>query len=541
MRDEDLFTTDSPPAKELALHDYQAAAIDQLRANIKAGHRRQLLVAPTGGGKTVLAVALMQAATRQGSRSAFLVDRTALTDQTSERLDEYGLDHGILQASHWRQRPGALAQIVSVQTLARRFGRGGYVDSLLKNLRVVVIDEAHCVYDSTTVWLATLPEDVAVIGMSATPFARGLAQHYSAVVNAASTNELIERGFLVRPVIYVATEIDTSDVAVRSTGEWEDEGLERAGIKIVGDMVSEYWKRVHERFGSPQKTIVFSATVAHGEEICKAFAAMGLNFQVVSYRDNENERREKIAEFRRPDSIITGLVSVDALAKGFDVPNVRVAILARPLRKSLSTHCQQLGRVMRSYPGKGLALVLDHSGNSLRFLSETSEFWANGVDKLDEGAERDRIARPAVTEKERKELLCLGCSAILPPGVPSCLACGRERPRRPSGVQTVSGVTRLLTMQETSGRKFDFANHPILRNREVAYRTFLAFAVRGKKGDGYVARKWAAAMFRGVYGVYPSWSYNNIANDPAYLTLEGERLCRSEMARFAKSRLAHAA
>src|SRR5690349_12666910 len=87
MRDGDLFAVDAPPIKELSLYDYQAAAIDRLRANIKAGHRRQLLVAPTGAGKTILAIALMQGATRAGSRSAFLADRTALIDQTSERLD----------------------------------------------------------------------------------------------------------------------------------------------------------------------------------------------------------------------------------------------------------------------------------------------------------------------------------------------------------------------------------------------------------------------------------------------------------------------
>lgn len=537
MRDGDLFAAEAPPAKELVLHDYQSAAIDKARANIKAGHRRQILCAPTGAGKTIIGIALMRGATRAGSRSAFLADRTALIDQTSERLDEYAVPHGVMQSAHWRQRPHDLVQVVSAQTLGRRLGRGGYVDSLLRNLRFALIDEAHTLYDSTTAWLGTLPEDVAVIGLTATPFTRGLGRHFSAVVNVATTNELIERGFLARPVIYAASEIDTSGVAVRSTGEWDDAGLERAGVKIVGDVVAEYIKRTHEHFGGPQKTIVFSATVAHGEEICRAFAGVGLNFQCVSYRDDENERREKIAEFRRPDSIITGLVSVDALAKGFDVPDVRVAILARPLRKSLTTHCQQLGRVMRSYPGKDIALVLDHSGNSLRFLNDTADFWANGVDTLDEKAEKDRTARASPDAKERKELLCLGCSAILPPGVPSCLACGRDRPRRPSGVVNVGGATRLLPMQKTSGRKFDFSKHAILHDQEVAYRTFLAFAVDRKKSDGEPARKWAAAMFKGVYGVFPPWSFgDSIANDPAYLTMEGVSLCRKEMARFSKSR-----
>src|SRR5438270_6577372 len=105
MRDGDLFASDAPSVKTLALHDYQSAAIDKARANIRAGHRRQLLCAPTGAGKTIIGIGLMQGAVRASSRSAFLTDRTALVDQTSERLDEYGLDHGVMQATHWRQRP----------------------------------------------------------------------------------------------------------------------------------------------------------------------------------------------------------------------------------------------------------------------------------------------------------------------------------------------------------------------------------------------------------------------------------------------------
>jgi DNA repair protein RadD len=539
----DLFDHEAQPVKELVLHDYQAAAIEAARKNIRRGYRRQILCAPTGAGKTIMGIALKQAAERAGSRSAFITDRTALVDQTSLALDLYGLDHGVMQSTHWRQRPGSLVQLVSAQTLGRRLGRGGYVDSHLRNLRFVLIDEAHTLYDSTLEWLATLPEHVAVIGLTATPFARGLGRHYGAIVNVASTDALIERGMLARPVVYVATtEMDTSGVAVRSTGEWDDGGLERAGVQIVGDVVSEYVKRTGEHFGGHVKTIAFSSSVRHGEEICRAFAQVGLNFANISYHDSEDDRRAKIAEFRKPDSAITGLVSCDALAKGFDVPDVLACILCRPLRKSFTTHIQQLGRVMRSAPGKDSALVIDHAGNCLRFLNDTVEFWAKGVDRLDERAERDRAARTSPTQKERKELLCLGCNAILQPGVPSCLACGRERPRRPSNVTTIRGTTQLLRLGTESARKFDFANHPVLHSDELAYRSILAFTASRSGGDGPKARKWALGMFGGIFGRLPPWSFNDLAHDASYLTLDAERLCIREAARYSKKqRRAHAA
>ncbi|MPZ34873.1 MAG: DEAD/DEAH box helicase [Rhodospirillales bacterium] len=534
----DLFPVE---AEEIVLRDWQSAALDSARENIRKGHRRQVMCAPTGAGKTIFGLALMDAAKRAGSRSAFVTDRTALIDQTSNAMDRFGIDHGVMQATHWRSRPHSLVQLVSAQTLGRRLGNGGYVDRNLRDLRFVLIDEAHTLYQSTLDWLATLPESVAVIGLTATPFTKGLGQYYSAIVNATTTDALIERGLLTRPLIYVATEIDTSGVAVCSTGEWDDAGLERAGVKIVGDVVAEYIKRTHEHFGGPVKTIVFSSTVAHGEEICRAFAEVGLNFANISYHDDDGERREKIAEFRKADSAITGLVSCDALAKGFDVPDVLACILCRPLRKSLTTHIQQLGRVMRSAPGKNKALVIDHTGNALRFLTDTVEFWANGVDRLDESAEKDRAARAAVKPEERKELVCFGCSAILPPGATACLACGRERPRRPSGVSHVNGVTQLLSMNARTGRKFDYGNHAILRDQADAYLSFLAFTTQRKKGDVEAGRRWAAGLFKGVYGHWPSRSYDDLPHNPALMTLEVERFCRNEMARYSKKRPANAA
>lgn len=533
----DLFMA---PAKELVLWDYQTGAIDSARMNIRQGNRRQILCAPTGAGKTIIALGLMKSAMEVGSRSAFITDRSALVDQTSTAMDLYGLDHGVMQADHWRCRPQALVQLVSAQTLGRRLGRGGYVDYHLRDLRFVLIDEAHTLYRSTLDWLATLPEHVAVIGLTATPFTKGLGRHFQAIVNVATTDGLIAEGRLTKPIVYAAVEVDISGVAVRSTGEWDDRGLEREGIKIVGDVATEYIKRTTEHFGGPVKTICFSSTVAHGEEICRAFAEIGLNFQNISYRDDEDDRRAKINEFRKSDSAITGLVSCDALAKGFDVPDVKACILCRPLRKSLTTHVQQVGRVMRSAPDKDKALVIDHTGNSLRFLRDTVDFWANGVDELNERTEKDRTAR-SVSEKERKELVCFGCSAVLPPGLPVCPACGRERPRRSSDVNVVNGSTHKIDLSHQPSRRFDFENHPLLKDPAMAYQCMLAFACDRKGGDNDGARRWAAGLYKGVYDRWPPRSFETLPYTPDLATFDVEHFCRREMARYSKQRARHAA
>lgn len=115
------------------LRDYQLAAIDKLRENIRAGHKAQVLVLPTGGGKTVVATHLMQEADRKLSKSCFVVDRRAIVNQTSATFDRYGLDHGVIMADHLRNKPFMRTQVASAQTLEAR--------GFMPDLNLLVVDE----------------------------------------------------------------------------------------------------------------------------------------------------------------------------------------------------------------------------------------------------------------------------------------------------------------------------------------------------------------------------------------------------------------
>src|SRR3546814_2366982 len=111
-------------------------------------------------------------------------------------------------------------------------------------------------------------------------------------------------------------------------------------------------------------------------------------------------------------------------------------ISARPYRKSLSSHVQQLGRVMRPAPGKTFALWLDHSGNYLRFHNDTQELFEHGVQKLDDG-DHDAKVRKEPDKKDVAGLKC-SCGYLLAPYMRQCHGCGKERVRL-SLVETVRG------------------------------------------------------------------------------------------------------
>ena len=148
---------------DINLRDYQLDAIESLRDGIRMGIKNQVLSAPTGSGKTVLASHLTDESYKKGKSVLFVVDRVNLINQTSETFDRYGIPHGVIQAQHWRYRPWERVQVASAQTLARRKWE-------LPDL--LIVDECHTLLKVIT--NAIDKRETITIGLSATPFTKGL-------------------------------------------------------------------------------------------------------------------------------------------------------------------------------------------------------------------------------------------------------------------------------------------------------------------------------------------------------------------------------
>ena len=475
------------PTKQIHLRDYQDAAIDALRQSIRQGNRRVILSAGTGAGKTVIAASLLKEADLKDKYSMFLVDRVTLVNQTSAVLDGYGIRHGIVQGINDRWSPRENVQVCSIQTLARRV--------LPRTPSLLIWDECHSQYAATKKYIENNPGAV-VIGLTATPFSKGMGQFWSDVVNVIPTRNLITQGHLIEPKMYIAKSPEDKDLELNKNGEFSDESASQAGMQIVGDVVSEWVEKTYEHFGGPVKTILFSSTVEHGRELCAAFGKLGYNFQQVSYRDRDDEERAtKIEEFRKPNSEIHGLVSCGVLTKGFDVPDVKCGISCKPYRKSLSSHMQEIGRVMRTHPGKDKAIWLDHSGNLERFGLEMFDVWENGAGDLDRSSKRD--SKPRERSKETKEqLVCPKCSGVM--RMHLCTSCDWERPPR-SNIYSVAGE-----MQEFNAQTLVMKSRPGLRAeclgapKKVWQATLRYTSQHTVKGDQF-ARKWAYSIFRSIY------------------------------------------
>ncbi len=462
------------PGLELRAH--QVHVLDRLRESMRH-HRSVVLYGPTGFGKTEVSIALMQAVAAKGNRAAFLVDRRVLCDQTSERLQKYSIDHGVLMRKHWRYRPYERLQVCSIQTLEAR--------ESFPAVDLLVVDECHLQRDSIREFLQHHPK-IRVIGLSATPLTRGLGRTYETVVSAVTTKELVEAGWLAPLRVFVAKQIDMTG-ATKVAGEWSEKEATARGTLITGDVVTEWTKKTTEVFGGPRKTIVFCAGVAHGEDLARGFAAAGFNFVSISYRDDDEFKRQAIEEFGKASSTIHGLIATDILTKGFDVPDVAVGISARPFSKSLSAHIQQMGRVMRPFEGKGFALWLDHSGNYLRHRAEWDRIYEQGIDRLDDDAERPQ-REPSAQEKE--EAKCPACGSLWPKGADTCLHCGHVRKRRSDVIAVPGSLEELGATRQAQASA---------EERRRWYAELLAYAEeRGHKPG------WAFYAYRDKFGVRPA-------------------------------------
>lgn len=484
------------------LREYQLRAVDGLRENIRRGIKNQIMCAPTGSGKTVIGGHMVDEARKKNRRALFVVDRISLLDQTSAAFDAYGIDHGVIQSKHWRFRPYLPVQICSQQTLARREW---------PETDLILVDECHVITQTIAERIAR--RDVVTIGLTATPFTRGLGKHYDAMVNVTTTNELIAQGFLSPYRIFAASEPNMEGVKVVA-GEWDEKQTSERAMEVVGDCVVEYLKH-----GDGRKFIAFAVDVAHAEELARQFTAAGVVAMTSTYKDTDEARAETLAEFRKPDSYIRGVISVESLTRGFDVPDVGVLILARPLRKALAVHLQMMGRVLRIAEGKSDALVLDHAGNCERFWHQMNEFYASGADKLDDGKKREK---PKNVEKDPSDELmkCPQC-AHLHKRRPFCPACGHQYPKR-EAVKHVAGTLKELIA--SGNRKALTAD---LWGQVAGY-------ARERRGDNDAGRKMALALFKSITGVWPLRDFESTPSAP--MTPECANRIRAANIRWARSR-----
>lgn len=319
------------------LRDYQSAAIDNLRDSLRRGVKRVVLQMPTGAGKTALAGAIVRMAMERGKRVIFTVPALSLVDQTVESFEGDGiLEIGVMQAFHERTDGMAPVQVCSVQTLMRR---------KIPPADLVIIDEAHVLFKFYKKWF-NLPEwqGVPFIGLSATPWARGMGDLYQELIVGTTTAKLIEEGYLSDFRCFAPSKPDLRNVRTLAGDYHEGDLGEIMDDKtLVADIVKTWVEKAENR-----PTLCFAVNRAHAVHIQDQFLRHGVPAAYMDAFTKLQDRQE--IQRRFADGDIKVVCNVGVLTTGVDW-DVRCIILARPT-KSEMLYTQIIGRGLRTAEGK---------------------------------------------------------------------------------------------------------------------------------------------------------------------------------------------
>ena len=416
------------------LRPYQQQGISDLRDAFARGLKRIVFKLPTGGGKTVIAEHIIKMATSKGKRVAFVCNRIELANQTSRRFAQAGIAHGLMQGQNSHSIHSQV-MVCSIQTMSRRRAQ---------DFDLIIIDECHGVAGSTAYKdLIFSLNNVPVVGLTATPYSKGMAKYYEElkgplfqeVVIGATISDLIDDKFLVDVDIFAPEQYqpDLSNVKIVA-GDYDETELAEAvdKPKLVGDIVA-HWKKL----GRGKPTIVFATNIAHSKHICQMFNEAGITAEHVDYRVTDEDRAAILDRVRRHETTI--LCNPALLAEGLDIPQLEVMILARPT-KSLIRYIQQAGRILRPYNGKDRALILDHSGTcaKLGFPTEDHE-----IPLCDGKPKKTGEGKP----KEKLPSVCGSCGVLKQPGVHECPSCG-FKPERKSDIETEEGELKPMSRKD---------------------------------------------------------------------------------------------
>ena len=487
------------------LRPLQQRAIDGLRNSLASGKRRQIISAPTGFGKTVIAARVLTGALAKRKRIAFCVPMLSLIDQSVERFVSNGIDlgdMGVIQGDHPLRRPHAPVQICSVQTLDRR----GFPE-----VDFVVVDEVHIRFDAIDEWMDKEPGKI-FIGLSATPWSKGLGDRWDDLIIPTSLDELTREGWLAPLRAFAPSKPDLTGIKTVA-GDYQQSALSErmSGKEIVGDVVSTWLK---EAEGRP--TLVFAVDRAHAAKLHEEFESSGIQS---CYVDANTPREERAAILARLSSgSLKVICSIGTMTTGVDA-DIRCISYCRPTKSEI-LWVQSIGRGLRTAPGKTDTLLLDHSGTALR-LGLPNEIHHTTL----RTAASDEAAKARKEPELKKPIECPSCTQLIPVGVQCCPGCG-FKPQRVSTVRVVEG-----DLIEIGGSKS-------AKKEQLSKQQFLA-ELKGFAEENGKSSSWVMANYRAKTNEWPHHSIKGVA--PAYASNKVRAWIRSRQIAWAKGRQAQEA
>lgn len=330
----------------LALRPYQMQAHDAVVRGFN-DYQKQLVVKPTGAGKTILFASL--AKHYQPRRTLVLAHREELIQQAVDKIHKATGLIADVEMGDYRASLSAPVVVASVQTLMREKRRARWQRD---HFGLVVVDEAHyALADSYLGTLRHFDEDAHVLGVTATPDRgdkKNLGRYFQNIAYEITLLDLIKQNWL-SPIRVKTVPLSLDLRGVRTTaGDYNADDLGHAIEPYLGRIADVMMEHRH------RKTLVFLPLIA----LSKQFAAMCRERGIAAeHVDGESsERATTLARFRQGETTLVSNAML--LTEGYDEPSIDCVVCLRPT-KVRGLYSQIVGRGTRIHPGKDHLLLLD--------------------------------------------------------------------------------------------------------------------------------------------------------------------------------------
>jgi ATP-dependent helicase IRC3 len=338
----------------IKLRPYQQEALDSICQNYANGINKQLVVLPTGAGKTVI-FSHLPLIKQDCLPMLVLAHRSELLDQARTKIMASNPELTVEIEQAERKAGKVDVVVASVATLGRN-GTPRIEEYPKDYFKSIVIDEAHHAAAPTYRRIVDYFSPDFLLGVTATPQrsdSTRLIDVFQEIVYYKSIQDLIEDKWLC-PLVGFRVESNTDISQVQITnGDYAQGQLE--------DIIDTPERNAHivaayRDLAPDKKAIVFASGVKHAEHLALSFRQASVETAVIIGTTPREEREEILAHFATGK--ISVIVNVGVLTEGFDEPSVQAIILAKPTRSAL-LYTQIVGRGTRLHESKEHCIIID--------------------------------------------------------------------------------------------------------------------------------------------------------------------------------------
>ena len=387
LKAEKYFDTNDADAYTMDIHpySYQQEILDKLEAERTVhGYTRNLVVAATGTGKTVISALDYKRFRKQNPdkpcRLLFVAHREEILKQSLYTFRAVLKDANFGELFVGSYKPESIDNLfLSIQT----FNSQSFIEKTAPDFYdYIIVDEFHHAAAPTYQKLLNYYHPCILLGLTATPErmdGKSILPYFGNRISAEiRLPEAIDRKLLCPFQYFGVTDTVDLDTLKWSAGGYQKSELEQIytfsgaiANRRADHVVSSLLKYVTDM--DEVKGLGFCVTVDHAEFMCRYFNEHHIPSMFLTGNSPDEER--KTAKQRLVAGEVRFIFVVDIYNEGVDIPEVNTVLFLRPT-ESLTIFLQQLGRGLRLAEDKDCLTVLDFIGQANRKYNFEDKFAA---------------------------------------------------------------------------------------------------------------------------------------------------------------------